>query len=71
MFDPGQFQINEAWIVFKLNDAPVITEVDGDFNVLALMDAATSRPLVNSDFIDSLYQICSKNLSIATSDSAS
>lgn len=39
--DPSQFQVNEAWIVFKLNDAPVTTEVDGDFNVFALMDAAS------------------------------
>jgi len=41
MLDPDQFQINEAWIVFKLNDTPVSTEADGDFNVLALMDAAS------------------------------
>ncbi len=38
---PSQFQVNEAWIVFKLNDAPVATEKDGDFNVFALMDAAS------------------------------
>ena len=41
MFDPRQFQIDEAWIAFKLNDAPILTEADGDFNVLALMDAAS------------------------------
>jgi len=41
VIDPSQFQVNEAWIVFKLNDAPVSTEADGDFNVLALMDAAS------------------------------
>jgi hypothetical protein len=38
---PNQFQINEAWIFFKLNDAPIITESDGDFNLFALMDAAS------------------------------
>jgi len=38
---PNQFQVNEAWIVFKLNDAPVRTESDGDFNFIALMDAAS------------------------------
>jgi len=27
--------------MFKLNDAPVITEHDGDFNIYALMDAAS------------------------------
>lgn len=36
--NPNQFQVNEAWIVFKLNDAPVITEADGDLDVIALMD---------------------------------
>ncbi len=41
MYNPSQFQINEAWIAFKLNDAPVSTSADGDFNVLALMDAAS------------------------------
>ena len=38
---PNQFQINEAWILFKLNDAPLVTESDGDFNLFALMDAAS------------------------------
>jgi len=38
---PNQFQVNEAWIVFKLNDAPIHTELDGDFNLVALMDAAS------------------------------
>jgi hypothetical protein len=38
---PNQFQVNEAWILFKLNDAPVVTESDGDFNLFALMDAAS------------------------------
>lgn len=38
---PNQFQVNEAWIVFKLNDAPVLTESDGDFNFICLMDAAS------------------------------
>lgn len=41
MFHPNQFEVNEAWIVFKLNDAPIQTERDGDFNCLALMDAAS------------------------------
>lgn len=41
MLHPREFQVNEAWIVFKLNDAPISTEADGDFNVIALMDAAS------------------------------
>jgi hypothetical protein len=38
---PNQFSVNEAWIAFKLNDAPIRTDRDGDFNLLALMDAAS------------------------------
>jgi hypothetical protein len=38
---PNQFQVNEAWIVFKLNDEPIHTELDGDLDFLALMDAAS------------------------------
>jgi hypothetical protein len=38
---PNQFQVNEAWIIFKLNDAPIPTTLDGDFNFIALMDAAS------------------------------
>jgi hypothetical protein len=38
---PKQYQVNETWIMFQLNDAPVITDKDGDFNVFALMDAAS------------------------------
>ncbi len=38
---PNQFQVNEAWIAFKLNDVPMSTVSDGDFNVIAIMDAAS------------------------------
>lgn len=41
MLHPNQFQVNEAWIVFKLNDRPIHTEQDGDFDFIALMDAAS------------------------------
>jgi hypothetical protein len=41
MLQPNQFQVNEAWIAFKLNDSPIRTDLDGDFNVIALMDAAS------------------------------
>jgi hypothetical protein len=36
---PNQFQVNEAWIVFRLNDAPIHTRDKGDFNCVVLMDA--------------------------------
>ena len=41
MLHPSQFQVNEAWIAFQLNDAPIRTEQDGSFNSVALMDAAS------------------------------
>ena len=41
MLHPNQFQVNEAWIAFQLNDAPIRTERDGSFNSIALMDAAS------------------------------
>ncbi len=41
MLHPSKFQVNEAWIAFRLNEAPISTQADGDFNVIALMDAAS------------------------------
>ncbi len=41
MLHPNQFQVNQAWIFFKLNHAAVHIESDGDFNLFALMDAAS------------------------------
>jgi len=41
VLNPNQFHVNEAWIAFKLNDAPIRTELDGDFNFIALTDAAS------------------------------
>ncbi len=41
MLHPKQFKVNEAWIAFQLNDAPIRVGADGDFNCLALMDAAS------------------------------
>ena len=41
MLHPNQFEVNEAWIAFRLNRAPIRTEHDGDFNCIALMDAAS------------------------------
>lgn len=38
---PNQFQVNEAWIVFQLNDSPIHTEQEGSFNCICLMDAAS------------------------------
>jgi hypothetical protein len=38
---PNQFKVNEAWIAFRLNDAPIHTLEDGSFNCVSLMDAAS------------------------------
>ena len=48
MLHPSQFQVNEAWIAFQLNDAPIQTEQDGSFNCVALMDAASCFILGNA-----------------------
>jgi hypothetical protein len=47
---PNQFQVDEAWIAFQLNDVPVSTEMDGDFNIIALMDAASCF-ILGSEFV--------------------
>jgi hypothetical protein len=41
MLHPSQFEVNEAWIAFQLNDAPIQTAQDGAFNCVSLMDAAS------------------------------
>ncbi|HEU5283986.1 MAG TPA: hypothetical protein VFU53_09235 [Burkholderiales bacterium] len=48
MLHPNQFTVNEAWLVFKLNETPIHTELEGDFNVIALMDAASCYILGNT-----------------------
>jgi hypothetical protein len=47
---PGQFQVNQAWIAFTLNEAPLRTRDEGDFNIFALMDAA-SCVLLAQEFV--------------------
>jgi hypothetical protein len=41
MIHPNQFEVNEAWVAFRLNRVPICTEEDGDFNCIAIMDAAS------------------------------
>ena len=48
MLHPNQFEVNEAWLVFTLNELPIHTELDGDFNCIALMDAASCFILGNT-----------------------
>ena len=48
MLHPNQFQVNEAWIAFQLNEMPLRTGLDGDFNCVALMDAASCFILTNA-----------------------
>ena len=39
--EPSDFAHNEAWLLFQLNEAPVMTEADGNFNAMAIMEVAT------------------------------
>jgi len=39
--EPSDYAHNEAWLLFQLNEAPVRTESDGDFNAMAIMEVAT------------------------------
>lgn len=48
MLHPDQFNVNEAWIAFQLNDAPIRTVRDGSFNSVCLMDAASCFILCQS-----------------------
>lgn len=57
---PNQFEVNEAWIVFKLNSVPIATESDGDFNVMAIMDAASCF-ILGSEFVPAAAQELSRN----------
>jgi len=41
MLEPDQFKENEAWVAFQLNGDPIRTEQDGNFDCVALMDAAS------------------------------
>ena len=50
MLEPKQFEVNEAWIAFRLNSEPIRTERDGDFNCIALMDAASCFLLASDLF---------------------
>jgi len=48
MLHPNQFEVNEAWLVFQLNDVPIRTDLEGDFNCIAFMDAASCFILGNT-----------------------
>jgi hypothetical protein len=50
MLHPKQFEVNATWIAFRLNNAPIRTERDGDFNCIALMEAASCF-ILSSEFI--------------------
>ncbi len=41
MLHPSQFGPHSAWVAFQLNDQAISTQSDGDFNLIALMDAAS------------------------------
>lgn len=41
MLDPSQFEPDQAWIVFQLNEKPILTKRDGAFDCIVVMDAAS------------------------------
>lgn len=43
--EPSKFSPNEAWLLFRLNDAPVLTKSDGDFHAMAIMEIASGMIL--------------------------
>ena len=49
--EPHLFSQNEAWLLFRLTEAPIRTEEDGDFNVFALMDVATGL-ILGMEFVE-------------------
>lgn len=53
--NPGKYAQNEAWVPFQLNDAPVHTEADGDFDVMAIMDVATGL-ILGMEFVGVLAE---------------
>src|SRR6056297_1278151 len=50
MVHPSDYYPNEAWIFFKLNHVPVSTELEGEFDVFGLMDAA-SLYILGTEFV--------------------
>ena len=53
--DTQQYLMNEAWVLFQLNDKPIETELDGDLNVFAIMDVA-SRLAFGMEFVSVLAE---------------
>ena len=53
--DLHEYDRNEAWLLFRLNDAPVRTESDGDFNVMAIMDVGTGL-ILGMEFVGVLAE---------------
>jgi hypothetical protein len=60
--DPNEYDRNEAWLLFRLNDAPIQTESDGDFNVMAILDIGTGL-ILGMEFIGLLEQELSEFVS--------
>jgi hypothetical protein len=50
MLEPKQFEVNEAWVAFRQNRRPIRTQADGDFDCIALMDAASCFILASDLF---------------------
>ena len=55
-FESNQYQVNQAWIVFRISDHPVRTEADGNFHVVGLMDAASGY-MLGTEFVPSTSEL--------------
>ena len=44
MLNPSQFEVNDAWIAFRVNEGPLFIK-DDPFDVFVLMDAASAYVL--------------------------
>ena|ERR1700688_1428838 len=45
MLSPSDFEANEAWVLFRLNKSPILLGDKRDYDLITLMDAASSSEL--------------------------
>ena len=39
--EPEDLHVDDSWVIFRLSSVPIVTEEDGDFHCVALMDMAS------------------------------
>lgn len=58
---PNQFEVNEAWIVFRLTRDPIVVEQEGPVHGIGLMDAASCF-ILGAIFIGSDETLATENI---------